>query len=416
MAQYDFIIIFRPGKLNGKADALTRRSGDLPEEGDGRSCPTQALIPIEKFEKLSLSATSRVNEDSIRKALNTDKLAKEIIEVLKSGHRKHKLIPLGECQLKEDDLIYINGLLYVPDDPAIQLRILKSCHDHPAAGHPERAATYELVSCNYWWPKMHHTIARYIRNCDTCARIILARHAPYGLLQPLEVPIRQWSSVSLNLITGLLMSNSHDVLLVVVDRLSKMAHYIPSSMNVTSKGLAHLYFDHIFRLHGIPDSVISERGTQFVLEFTKALCSLMGTKQNLSTSFHSQTDGQTERINVLVEQYVHGYYNYQQDDWTKLLTMAEYLYNNTLSASTGITPFYTMYGEHPRYMIQSHLDIKLPPPPVLKEFADNLASLNRYLRSEMLWAQATYAEQADKHRIPSPRFEIGDYVCYSEKT
>ena len=198
---------------------------------------------------------------------------------------------------------------------------------------------------------MHHTIARYIRNCETCTRMKPAQHAPYGLLKPLEVPITWWSSFSLDLITGLPPSNGHDALLVVVDRLSKMSHYIPTSTDVNSKGIARLYFDHIFRLHGIPDSVISDRGTQFISEFTRALCALTETKQNLSTSFHLQTDGQTERINALIEQYLRGYCNYQQDNWTELLTMTEFSYNNTLSSSMGITPFYAMYREHSRYLI-----------------------------------------------------------------
>ena len=145
LAQYDFKIVFRPGKFNGKTDAMTRRSGDLLEEGDGRLHPTQVLIPIEKF---SLSATSTNNKNDIRVALKEDRLASEIIEALKTGQKTHKLVPLGECQQK-DNLIYVNGLLYVPDYPAVQVKVLKSCYDHPAAGHPGRAATYELVTRNY---------------------------------------------------------------------------------------------------------------------------------------------------------------------------------------------------------------------------------------------------------------------------
>ena len=182
--------------------------------------------------------------------------------------------------------------MYVPDNPAIQLQVLKSCHNHSAAGHPGRAATYKLVTHAYWWPKMHHTIARYIRNCETCMQIKPAQHTPYRLLKPLEVAIRQWSFVSLDLITGLLLSNGHDALLIIVDCLSKMSHYIPTTMDVNSKGIVQLYFDHIFRLHGISDSVISDRGTQFISEFTRALCALTGMKQTLSTSFHPQTDSQ----------------------------------------------------------------------------------------------------------------------------
>ena len=176
---------------------------------------------------------------------------------MKTGQKTHKLVPLGKCQQK-DNLIYVNGLLCVPDDPTLQLKVLKSCYDHPAGGHPGRAATYELVTHDYWWPKMRHTIAQYIWNCETCTQIKPARHAPYRLLKPLEVSIRQWSSIFLDLITGLPPSNGHNALLIVVDRLSKMSHYIPTSMDLNSKGIARLYFDHIFRLHGIPDSVVSD--------------------------------------------------------------------------------------------------------------------------------------------------------------
>ena len=262
---------------------------------------------------------------------------------------------------------------------------------------------------------MRGTIAQYIRNCDTCSRIKPARHAPYGLLKPLEIPIRRWTSVSLDLITGLPPSNGYDALLVVVDRLSKMAHYAATTTDVSSKGIAKLYLDNIFQLHGLPDSVVSDRGTQFSSDFTRALCDLAGIQQKMSTSFHPETDGQTERVNAIVEQYLRVYCNYQQNNWQELLTMAEFSYNNTISSSTGITPFFAMYGDHPRYkepfyQIRRREGPRPPTSAELKEFAENLGSLNEYLRSEMTWAQATYSEQADNQRIPAPRIEVGDMV------
>jgi len=123
---------------------------------------------------------------------------------------------------------------------------------------------------------MRRTIARYVRNYDTCARIKPACHALYGLLKPLQVPFRKWSSISLDLITGLPTSNRFDALLVVVARLSKMAHYIPTTTEVNSKGIAHLFLDNIFRLHGLSDSIISDHGTQFISSFTRALTDLLG--------------------------------------------------------------------------------------------------------------------------------------------
>ena len=141
-----------------------------------------------------------------------------------------------------------------------------------------------------------------------------------------------------------------NAILVIVDRLTKMAHYIPTREDTNSEQVARLYFDNIFRLHGLPDSIISDRGTQFTSVFSRTLCKLVGITQNLSTSFHPQTDGQTERINAILELYLRGYINYQQDNWCELLTMAEFAYNNTVSATTGITPFFALYGQHPRYI------------------------------------------------------------------
>ena len=165
------MISFRPGIRNGKADALTRRSGDLPKEGDERARPVQALILSEKFQSQTVLCNTAVRSNpDIRSALTSDKLAKDIMDALQHVQKRHLKVPLGECEVKEE-VLYIFGLLYVPDNEELQRDIIHLNHDHPAAGHPGRAATYELVSRNYWWPSMRKTIARYLNNCDTCARI-----------------------------------------------------------------------------------------------------------------------------------------------------------------------------------------------------------------------------------------------------
>ena len=193
------------------------------------------------------------------------------------------------------------GLLYVPDNESLHREIIHAHHDHPAARHPSQAATYELVSRNYWWPGLHKTIARYLANCDTWARIKPARHAPFGLLKPLQVPVTRCSSVSMDFIMGLPESNRYNAILVVFDRLTKMAHYIPTHEDTNSEKVARLYFDNIFYLHGLPASIISDRGTQFTSGFSRTLCKLVGISQNLSKSFHPQTDGQTECVNAILE-------------------------------------------------------------------------------------------------------------------
>ena len=147
----------------------------------------------------------------------------------------------------------------------------------------------------------------------------------------------------MDFITGLHESNGYNAILGVVDRLTKMAYYIPTRKDTNSEKVACLYFDNIFHLHALPDSIISDRGTLFILAFFRTLCKLVGISQNLSTSLYPQTDGQTERVNAILEHYLLGYINYQQNNWHELLTMAEFSYNNTISATTGITPFFAQY-------------------------------------------------------------------------
>ena len=145
-----------------------------------------------------------------------------------------------------------------------------------------------------------------------------------------------------------------------------MAHYIPTHESITSEGTARLYFDNIFRLHG-----------------------------------------QTERVNAILEQYRQGYINYQQDNWMKILTMAEFAYNNTFSATTGITPFFALYGQHSRWINKQNPTTKAPTPAIIEEWANQLENLNTYLKSEMVYAQAIQSEQADKDRLPAPVYKIG---------
>ena len=164
LAQYDFKIVLRLGQLNGKAATLTRRSEDLPEEEDGCSHTIQALIPLEK---VALSAMSTQNDEEIIKALKENKLIQEIIKALQTGQRQHKIVPLEEYQVSKG-LIFVNGLIYVSNDLALQQKILKSCYEQPATSYLGRAATFEIVLRNYWWLKMRHIIAHYIKNYDTC--------------------------------------------------------------------------------------------------------------------------------------------------------------------------------------------------------------------------------------------------------
>lgn len=230
------------------------------------------------------------------------------------------------------------------------MELLNIYHDSPVAGHWGQAKTCELISRHYTWSNMRRYINRYIANCPTCIRSRQPRQEPQGHLLPLAIPESPWSSISMDFIVGLPPStNGYTCIWVVVDRLTKMAHFIPCKETINSEGLAHLFLDNIFRLHGLPTSIISDRGSIFTSRFWQSLLSLLKIKSCMSTAFHPQTDGQTERINSILEQYLRSYLNYQQDDWVSLLAIAEFSYNNTVQSSIRHSPFEANYGFHPRF-------------------------------------------------------------------
>ena len=203
-----------------------------------------------------------------------------------------------------EDLVLYNGLIYIPENNDIKLQILQQCHDSPTAGHLGQAKTLELVSRDYYWPRMRPYVNDYIRSCDVCARNKAPRHKPHGTLRPLPIPPASWSSVSMDFIVELPESNGFNAILVCVDRLTKMAHFCPTTTNVTAEDTADLYLRHVFKHHGLPTDVVSNRGTQFVSRFSRRLYDLCKIKHNKSTAYHPQSDGQTERVNQVLEQYL----------------------------------------------------------------------------------------------------------------
>ena len=162
---------------------------------------------------------------------------------------------------------------------------------------------------------MRKVVERFVGNCHTCRRTKPRCHTPHGTLLPLPVPDRPWQDISMDFVVGQLKSQGFDANWVVVDRLSKQRHFAPCKTTNDAKGLAELFMDNVFRLHGLPNSIISDRGPQFASDFWEHLCSCLGISARLSTAFHRQTDGQTQRINASMEEFLRAHVNYLQDDW-----------------------------------------------------------------------------------------------------
>ena len=151
---------------------------------------------------------------------------------------------------------------------------------------------------------MWKDVKEFVLSCDVCSRSKIPRHRPYGLLQPLPIPHRPWSSVSMDFITDLLLSNAYDSIFVVVDQLTKMAHFVPCKKTSSSEDIARLFLDNVYRYHGLPDDIVSDQGTQFVSKFWRSFFDILKVEIKLSLAFHPQTDGQMKRVNQVLEQYL----------------------------------------------------------------------------------------------------------------
>jgi transposase InsO family protein len=204
------------------------------------------------------------------------------------------------------------------------MEILTRLHVWPTAGRFGVVKTYTLIARDFWWPRMTNTVRQYVTSCEICARNKLPRQKPSGLLHPLPIPDRPWSSVSMDFISKLPQCKNHDTILVVVDRFTKMAHFIPCNEKCYSAERAKLILSNVIKFHGIPDDIISDRGPQFVSKFWKSLLTKLKVKRKLSTARHSETDGHTERVNQILEQYLRCYINILRNDWVDFLPLAEF--------------------------------------------------------------------------------------------
>ena len=218
-----------------------------------------------------------------------------------------------------------------------------------------------LVGRKYSWSSLRKDVESYVRGCDVCLTSKAVRHKPYGDLQSLPVPTHQWKDLLMDFVTGLPLSadwkgDSYDSILVIVDRLTKMVHYEPVKVIIDVPGLVEVIIDVVVRHHGLPHSIISDRGAIFTSKFWSSLCYFLGIKRRLSTAFHPQTDGQTKRQNSTMEAYLRAFVNFKQNNWARLLPMAEFAYNNAKNASTGHTPFELNCGYHPRMSYEEDVD------------------------------------------------------------
>lgn len=319
---YTFEIHYKQGKENVAADALSR-------------------VPGSQLLSLTLSQSHEGFYDSIKGLWSSDPSLAHIISEMKARKSSHPAFTYTNDELRR------KGKLVIGNDVEVKLHILKWLYDSALGGHSGKDATLQRIRSLIYWPRMFVEVQNYIRNCSVCQQNKYDQSAKPGLLNPLPVPKGIWESISLDFVEGLPPSGGKHCIMVVVDRLSKNAHFIPLSHPYTAIEVAQAYLDNIFRLHGMPEVVISDRDPTFLSEVWQEIFRVQGVDLKHSTAYHPQTDGQTETTNKTLETYLRCMTAEAPKTWSKWLPLAEWWYNTTYHSAIRCTPFEVVFGQPP---------------------------------------------------------------------
>ncbi|KAD2805410.1 hypothetical protein E3N88_38787 [Mikania micrantha] len=381
---YDCVIKYHQGKANVVADALSRKERVKPLRVRAMGMTVQTSL-----------------HDHIRQAQQ---------EAIERGNLKKDLDCGVEKQLetKPDGLVYFKDRIWIPAVDELRKLIFDEAHKTKYSVHPGADKMYQDLRAFYWWPGMKKDIAEYVGRCLTCAKVKAEHQKPSGLLEQPEIPLWKWEQIAMDFVTKLPRTSSgHDTIWVIVDRLTKSAHFLPMRETYTMDKLAKLYIDEIVVRHGVPLSIISDRDSRFTSRFWQSLQKSLGTQLNLSTAYHPQTDGQSERTIQTLEDMLRTCVLDFGGNWDSHLPLIEFSYNNSYHSSIGCAPFEALYGRKCRSPIcwSEVGDNRITGPELIQETTDKIAQIQQRL-------QATRSRQksyADKRRKPL-EFQVGDRV------
>lgn len=412
----------RPRKTSGKRREF--KPDELSEETTtpGMEAQGNDLLEETKEEPLSLptppSLTDVITEgdpgfdipEIIRGKYTDDPFFREITE--KPSHFK-------DFQF-EDGLLFMTAgnkrVLCIPNvrENERSVREIIITHAHSILAHLGAKKTLGYLKENVWWPKMIDDITSYCKSCSVCVTSKSSTQQPMGLLRTLEVPKRPWQAIGIDFVGPLPASKNRygefDQICVIIDHLTSMVHLVPTRTTYKAKDMAEVIFDVVYKQHGLPERIISDRDSLFTSTFWKELHGLLGTELRLSSAYHPQTDGATERANRTMTQMLRQCVSLDQKDWVIRLPSIEYAMNCARSETTGFSPFFLNYGRMPRPLIWNSVSEY----PGVEEFAQKMKEAIMTAHDQIIETRVKQTHQANKHRRPA-EFKMGELVYLSTK-
>jgi hypothetical protein len=290
----------------------------------------------------------------------------------------------------KDDLLLWKQRIVIPNNGALIQQVLYELHTSPLGGHAGITRTMARVKAQFYWPDMKTDIVEYVKKCEICQKAKTTNTLPAGLLQPLPIPSQVWEDVAMDFITGLPLSHGCTVILVVIDRLTKYAHFIPLKTDYTRKIVAEAFMHHIVKLHGMPKSIVSDRDKVFTSAFWQQLFKLQGTSLAMSSAYHPQSDGQSEVLNKTLELFLRCFTFNNPKAWYKALSWSEFWYNTAFQTSIGMSPFKALYGREPPTLVR--YEPQASDPPTLQAELMERDKLIQQLKSNLEKGSTVYEE------------------------
>ena len=389
-----------------------------------------ALKQEERSAVLSVAESSIQIDDSMKQrmmqVLSTEEQYSNILEQLQDPQQAN------ECTINDRVFRIKRGLLrvhernqpeqysywrsVVPDDQGIKLELLREIHCVPYSGHPGFTRTLDITRRFFYWAHMTQEVRQFVLDCPVCQVEKGSHLKPAGKLLPLEVPVRKWDHVVLDFVVGMPVQDGMDTICTVVDKATKMCHFIPCSESVSAKQVAKLYWLYVGKLHGIPSVLISDRDPRFTSRFWKELWRLLGTNLCMGSGFHPESSGQVEKFNQLLEQTLRCTVHQlgESRNWLDVLPVIEFAVNNTPNRTTGYSAFYLNYGYHPLHPLQLLHSPEDTTIEAVSTFTSRMQKDFEVARQQLNQARNQMMHQTDSHRR-AVEYQEGDEVLLSTR-